>query len=703
MSDRDEALTATGFDAPGTSGGEQSLQATLFEPLSQDREPKKPPLNPMRLGVAALATVTALMLFFLLTARSLEIAVNTETEASVEISGLAFPVGNRWLLRAGTYTVTVSAPGYTSWQETITVGDDASQRLEVSPAILPGLVTITSEPSGASVQLGDQLLGVTPTEILRLDAGDAQLRLTLPRYQPLAAPVSITGREVAQTLAFELQPNWADVAFTVGPATATLSVDDVAQPYTAGTPVQLLAGERRLALAAPGFQTTIRDLAVEAETPQNLGHIVLTPADGELRLSSIPSGANVSVNGEFQGRTPLPIVLAPGRDHRISLARPGYNRTSITVSLDQGSVSERKVTLTPRLGDVVFNIQPDNAELFVDGKPVGTGSQNRQLTAVEHRIEVKLDGYASYRGSILPREGLAQRLDVTLVTEAEARKAALKPELTSALGQTLLLIDPLSEPVNAFTLGAARRDPGRRSNETLRAVRLERAFYIATTETTNAQFRQFLASHDSGQIEGNSLNREHQPVVTISWQQAASFCNWLSRREGLPPFYREEAGIITGFTPESTGYRLPSEAEWAFVARIQGETTLRHAWGDSFPPEKAVTNVADNTSAFVTGRILNGYADGHIVSAPVGSYPANPRGLFDLGGNVAEWVHDVYIIPPPSTEEMVDPLGNLRGDNYTVRGGSWGLSRLSELRLTYRDYGAAGRDDLGFRVARYAE
>jgi formylglycine-generating enzyme required for sulfatase activity len=74
-----------------------------------------------------------------------------------------------------------------------------------------------------------------------------------------------------------------------------------------------------------------------------------------------------------------------------------------------------------------------------------------------------------------------------------------------------------------------------------------------------------------------------------------------------------------------------------------------------------------------------------------------------MGGNVAEWVHDVYTIPAPSAEEVTDPMGPAKGDNYTVRGASWALSRLSELRLTFRDYGAAGRDDLGFRIARYAE
>ena len=59
--------------------------------------------------------------------------------------------------------------------------------------------------------------------------------------------------------------------------------------------------------------------------------------------------------------------------------------------------------------------------------------------------------------------------------------------------------------------------------------------------------------------------------------------------------------------------------------------------------------------------------------------------------------------PAGNRSLAIDPLGAQRGDNYTIRGGSWALSRLSELRLTFRDYGERGRDDLGFRIARYAE
>jgi len=174
-------------------------------------------------------------------------------------------------------------------------------------------------------------------------------------------------------------------------------------------------------------------------------------------------------------------------------------------------------------------------------------------------------------------------------------------------------------------------------------------------------------------------------------------------REGLAPFYKQAKGIVIGYNRSAVGYRLPTEAEWAWSARVDGETLLKFPWGDNFPPVETVENYADSGSAHITGRVLNNYRDGHVVSANVASFAANKKGLHDLGGNVAEWVHDVYITPAVDGVNQVDPTGPQAGDNYVIRGASWARSKIAELRLSYRDYGQAGRDDVGFRIARYAE
>lgn len=679
----------------------QPIAPAAFEPLAEVAGPKRRGL-PRYSWLYALIAGFALVLLFLLTARSLQITVVAESEAELSLSGLAIPFGGRYLLRPGEYALAVNAEGYHPYAETLTVDDAASQRVEVILQPLPGRLTVHSEPAGAEVLVDGEVLGRTPLEDAAVEAGEHLLALRAPRYLPLEQALAVTGREVQQRLDLALDPAWADVTVSSQPAGAQILVDGEPAGQTPAT-VEILQGEHTLALTLGGYADWDSELSLTAGEALSLDPITLTPAAGVVSLTSQPSGANVNLDGEFAGQTPLELEISPDRSHRLTLSRAGYRRRNESISLAAGERVERSYSLQPLLGDVVLRVEPAEAEVFVNGEAAGSGSQTLALPAVQQRIELRLDGYETVRRSVTPRPGLEQLLEITLLTPQEARKARLKPTITTALGQTLKLVIPVEEPRNEFSMGASRRDPGRRANEVLHPVRLERPFYIQEKEVTNAQFRQFQSSHNSGQLEGNSLNREHQPVAQVSWQQAAAFCNWLSRREGLAPFYQEQQGIIIGFSPQATGYRLPTEAEWAFIARVEGEDLRRFTWGEAFPPDQVMENVADNSSAYVTGRILNGYEDGYVVSAPVGSFDASHRGFFDLGGNVSEWIHDVYSIPASSGVVVTDPLGAQRGDNYVIRGASWALGRLPELRLSYRDYGQAGRDDVGFRIARYAE
>ena len=686
--------------SPGTRP--LSIEPSAFQPLDRASPARRQTMRPGRWLLPLCALVFVLVMAFLLSARSLQIVVDAQAPAQVSVNGLALPFGERYLLRPGSYTVRVTAPGYHPLRTAVQVDGRDSQTLEVVLQALPGRLQIDSAPPGASVSLDGTPVGTTPLRDVEVAAGEHTLLLQAPRYRALQRALQVSGRGLEQSLQLALEPAWAEVTVDSTPAGATVLLDGERAGSTPAT-LQILQGEHQLILQQPGFADWQTALTTVAGQAQDLGQVQLQPATGSLELASVPTGANVTLDGEFQGQTPLRLELTPDRPHQLAVSKPGYRRHTSEVQLPAAGTDQRSVTLEARLGEVRFEIQPQDATLRIDGRPRGSGSQTLALPAYEHTVEVSLPGYATVRRRVTPRPGLQQRVAVTLVTERAARMARINPEITTSLGQTLLLFRPAESELADFTMGASRREPGRRANEVLHPVSLRRMFYLQTTEVTNAQFRQFQAAHNSGQVDGNSLNREHQPAVQVSWQQAAAFCNWLSRREGLPPFYEQVDGIVTGFNPEATGYRLPTEAEWAWAARADGGKLLKFPWGEHYPPTAAVENYADQNSARVTGRILSGYTDGHIVTAPVASFEPNHKGLYDMGGNVAEWVHDVYGIPPTNGATQVDPLGPPSGDNYVVRGAGWAHSRIAELRLSYRDYGQAGRDDVGFRLARYAE
>ena len=139
-----------------------------------------------------------------------------------------------------------------------------------------------------------------------------------------------------------------------------------------------------------------------------------------------------------------------------------------------------------------------------------------------------------------------------------------------------------------------------------------------------------------------------------------------------------------------------------WVLRFAGqEAGLLYPWGAEIPPPDRSGNYADVAAADILPSALVTYNDGQPVSAPVGSYEANSYGIFDLGGNVAEWVQDFYTLDVFETAERVDdPLGPESGQVHVVRGASWRSATATDLRVAARASGMDGRDDVGFRIAR---
>lgn len=659
----------------------------------------------LKLRVGAVATGLALLFsattaWFLLTGK----AVHIETQpsrAGIEIrGGLSLRFSDRVLLRPGEYRLRITAPGYRPLTQTLTVTDAQDQHYRYTLQRLPGHLAVSSSPvHGAGVYIDGELRGRTPVTVDGLEHGRHQVRVEADRYLPFRQAVDIEGLDHTQTLEAHLDPAWADVTVRSTPQGAVIFVDDKQAGTTPAT-LQILQGERRLRVKLHAYKTWQKTLQVRAGKNLDLPEIQLQPAAAVVHLITDPAGAGVTVNGDYVGQTPLEAALEPQQPAVIRLFKPGYRQATRKLTLGSGQEQTLRLDLEPALADIRIKADPADAELFVDGRSRGKADQTLQLTTRPHHIEIRRAGYVTYRTDMTPRTGMTQQIRVALKTVREAKLEAIKPIIKTKGGETMKLFRP-----TRFTMGASRREPGRRANEVLHQVNLTRPFYLSLREVSNAEFRLFDPHHNSGQVQNINLDGEQQPVVNVTWEQAAQYCNWLSRQESLQPFYQVKDGKISGFNPRADGYRLPTEAEWAWAARVRPDgSLLKFPWGEAMPPPAKSGNYADESASNLIGLIIHGYNDGYAVSAPVGSFPADGKGLYDMGGNVAEWVNDYYDIMVSAADRVeTDPLGPKTGEHHVIRGSSWAQGSLTELRFSFRDYGSKARDDVGFRIARFVE
>ena len=182
--------------------------------------------------------------------------------------------------------------------------------------------------------------------------------------------------------------------------------------------------------------------------------------------------------------------------------------------------------------------------------------------------------------------------------------------------------------------------------------------------------------------------KDNFPVNQISWADAISYCNWLSKKEKLQPAYTLN-GTNTICNFKANGYRLPTEAEWEFACRAGTLTPFNT--GYELKP-KFANFKPDNTNSKHFGNDFKNEI------MPIGEYKPNALGLYDMHGNIGEWCSDYYAAYP--NEPQMNPGGPESGEYRVVRGGSW-LSHMRSCRSARRIYCKPDESiyDIGFRLA----
>ena len=692
------------LDAAGEQPAEETIAPTAFRRAAETPQPAADSTGhgTLRWVIGAALMLLLVLSFLLFTSKSVKFDVTPGTPDSFSVSGGWFrmPLGDRILLRKGSYTVQVSQQGYYDVTQNFEVGDEQNVIIDIAMRKLPGHITVvTNPPADATVAINESEIGPAPFGPIELLPGEHSVSVRAQRFLPYSGVINVPGLGRHEQVSVQLVPRWAEVLIESEPAGARIYAGEQQVGETPAT-IELMEGTHPISVVQDGYSAWDGTVVAEPNTDKALPLIRLQPANAKLLVNSVPRGANVTVNGRYRGQSPLTLDLAPDVNYEIGLSKAGYGITSRKVRLEAAASDSITVDLSARTGTLTVNVQPADATVYVDGQARGTGSTTLSLSSAPHRIEVRKSGYEPWSRTVTPRPGYPQTLSARLRSLAEIERASIAKERTTAAGQVLRRVEP-----GTFTLGSSRSEQGRRANEVIVPVTLSKPFLIGVKEVTNREFAQFRANHDSGADIHASMAGDNNPVAKVTWADAVQYCNWLSAREGLTPVYKEEFGEWVAIRPFPDGYRLPTEAEWSWAIRYQGGNgALKYSWGSEWPPRRDAGNYADKSAADLVPTIIPGYDDGFASTAEGGKFAANALGIFDGAGNVAEWVNDYYTVPTPGvTEPVVDPLGPERGKTYVIRGSSWRHATPTELRLSYRDYGNEARPDVGFRIARNAD
>ncbi len=258
-----------------------------------------------------------------------------------------------------------------------------------------------------------------------------------------------------------------------------------------------------------------------------------------------------------------------------------------------------------------------------------------------------------------------------------------EPEIfTNKLGMRFVLI-----PAGNFIMGSPESEEGRQSNETQHKVVISKSFYMGETEVTQGQWERLVGFNPSSFVD---LGKNH-PVDSVSWNQCIEFIRVLNDWE------------------KTDKYRLPTEAEWEYACRAESITAFAEGSSTTFACNKPEPAILEMAWYCYNSGAQN--PPGDFKPHPVKTKSPNKWGLYDMHGNVQEWVQDacewrdpfsrnVGAITDTYQDNIVDPLCKT-GNHRIFRGGGWHQSSKYQ-RSAYRGYykPVAKRISLGFRIVR---
>jgi formylglycine-generating enzyme required for sulfatase activity/serine/threonine protein kinase/Leucine-rich repeat (LRR) protein len=473
--------------------------------------------------------------------------------------------------------------------------------------------------------------------------------------------------------------------------------------------------------------------------------IKITDKNGRETEVSVPEGAIVSVNIKNDDGSSTETVITPKTKSATGLIVdanakrvPVKSEAELIKAAEKKKAASGTTAIAARsipVGDVTDPMVNPKMER---GNPGKTGTEAasvpgetpapQQPTQTTQKVVVVIDPPMNPVPAV---EKLVPAAPLRLPMSAEAiakQQAAWSRDLkrpvtrSNSLRIPIVLIPPgefdmgvrPDGPMEPATDSASAEFQARAAERPRHHVKITRPFAIGQHEVTVQQYRQFVASTQyktlaeretatgitlsegisqkkrvrspgfSWQFAGEVPLDDDQPVTNLSWYDAVAFCDWLSLSEGVT-------------------YRLPTEAEWEYVARAGAGSVVEGSdiWVDTVKQGANLGDIAGSREFSQVGFVNKSvdWDDTFAAQAPVGRFTANVLGLQDFCGNVAEWCSDRYDAEYYKTSPLENPRGAAAGRYRVIRGSSW-QSSVADCRPELRSFAAPNRAQLnvGFRI-----
>lgn len=613
-------------------------------------------------------------------------------EDATPIANVSVLSGTAWVSDNKVYTlggiVQVQVQAETFEPASVNISAESPSNIELmlqpSPAVLSA--NLSDLGGEASWYIDNELVFVGNELAYKIAQGEYVLTLAHPYYQSWEQNISAQ-RAQKISLTPELVPVLGNININTLPQGAKVLINKEAVGISPLS-VELVGGQYDVSTELENYQA-VNDVIEITYTQSALArNYRLQAVQAILNISATPNDGVLLINNLEK---PLgQHSLDAKTRHTVTYAKTGFFPFSTSVTLDPSETRALNIALKPELGKVSLSANLP-ADLTINGQASGqlsTQVRGFQLPAIPTQIKVSKPGYRSITQTITPTSKRELVVNLNLLTEFDARRQEGRPLFANQLGISLQKFRP-----DAFTMGSPPNETGRRRNEHQVKVDFDRDIWVSEHEITQAQYAAY-----KGQSSTSKL-----PQTDVTWNDAALFANWLSEQEGLPVFYRLRGTQVIGYNTEAIGYRLPTEAEWEWLAKkAKRARSTVYVWGDQTRIPTNVGNFADESAKSNQLIYLRDYDDQQSGPAPVGSFKADRVGLYDLAGNVSEWVNDFYTTSLPDTENVqMNYMGANRGNQYVVKGGNYSSGRLRELRGAFREVGESAKPTIGFRIARY--